>query len=58
MDYDNITDFFWNTSLSDERKAAIVEWVKSLSKDEKSMLEDIVDDARIDKSWEAETEDW
>lgn len=39
-------DFFWNSSLSEDRRNQIKEWVESLNKEQQEMLEDYLSDHR------------
>jgi cell division FtsZ-interacting protein ZapD len=47
MRYDHPSEFFWDSDLTEERKAEIVAWVKSLKPEARGMLEDILDDTRL-----------
>lgn len=48
--------FFWNSSLSQKRMEEISNWVGTLTESQRDMLEDIVEDARVDEHWNANYE--
>lgn len=44
--------FFWDTHLTDERMEEIDKWLQSLSDEQRSMFEDLMEDARRDWDYE------
>jgi cell division FtsZ-interacting protein ZapD len=56
MSYEHTSSFFWDSRLSDARKAQIVAWVKSLKPAEQSMLEDIVRDTQYSTDFDVRSE--
>lgn len=40
------SSFFWNSSLSDERKDEIIAWLQTLDDNQKQMIEELLQDAR------------
>lgn len=42
--YNSKSSFYWQSDLTDERKEAIIKWVKSLGKEEKEYLDNIISD--------------
>lgn len=51
MTYDHVSAFFWKSSLSEERKQAIVDWVKSLPKDNQKMIDEMIRDAQDEQRY-------
>lgn len=49
--YSHLSSFFWDSSLSEERKNEILEWVKSLSDEDAAKLEDLIRDVREDEEY-------
>jgi len=45
--------FFWNSSLSDERKDQIIEWLASLDENSQSIVVDLLNDVRDDAIFDA-----
>lgn len=43
------SSFCWRSELSDEKKDAIIKWVKSLSDEDAEKLEYLLDDVRLDE---------
>ena len=47
----NIGYFFWNSSLTEERKRQIVDQVNSLTEDQQTMIDELRIDAREDEEY-------
>lgn len=45
--------FFWDTELTLERMEEISEWIGSLSKEDKSKLDNLLFDVRVAAQWDA-----
>jgi hypothetical protein len=43
--------FFWDTKLSLERMKEISDWIGSLSKEDKSKLDDLIADVKDEEWW-------
>ena len=48
--YSHPTCFWWQSSLSAERKQKLIDWVESLSDEDVLKLEDLLDDTRQDEA--------
>ena len=53
----NISEFFWATSLTQERRQEICDWVSSLPKDQQIMIEELRFDALEDAAFDANSDE-
>jgi len=47
------SSFYWKSNLTDKRKDEIIAWVKTLNKEEASMLNDIIEDVKDEEYFNA-----
>ena len=53
------SSFFWDSDLSEERKQQIIEWIENMNDEQRSMLNDLLDDVRAEEQYYAdESEDY
>ena len=48
------SSFFWKSKLTPERMDAIIAWLEGLPDENKSMINDLLDDVRADTIWNEE----
>ncbi len=50
------SSFYWDSILSEGRKDAIIKWYNNLSVQEQDMVEDLMNDARADATFDYDYE--